>query len=160
MFIPPPCQLCDPIEVGSHTPGGNASLPFVGGAGFSRFRCIERMVAVRRQQRGGIIRRFRWLRADGCPLPARCDSPSGHDPCSRAWNLCLSLFVEPTIGVGHRLMGVVLALLSFEIDLGIVVAAFRWILILLVLGAKALHRGPGFDQSTVNRKVLFGQQAE
>ncbi len=70
----------------------------------------------------------------------------------------LALFVEPAVGVGSRLMRVIFALLPFEIDLGIATTAFWRPLIVLVFGAKALHRGPSFDQSAIDREMFFGQQ--
>jgi hypothetical protein len=48
-------------------------------------------------------------------------------------------------------MGVVLALLVVEVRAAIIVAA-------AVLGTKALLGSPGFDQRSIHRKMLVGQQ--
>ena len=61
------------------------------------------------------------------------------------------LAVQPTVGVGCARMCVVLTLLSMEVGPAIVITT-------AVLGTKTLLRGPGFDQRSVDRKMLVRQQ--
>src|ERR1700746_2266482 len=61
-----------------------------------------------------------------------------------------SLAIKPTLRIGLARMGVVGALLPLKVRAASLIAT--------VLGAKALLRGPCFDQGSVHRKVLVRQQ--
>src|SRR5215212_8042327 len=68
-----------------------------------------------------------------------------------------SLAVEPGLGVGRALVGLIRALLALEVDLEIAPATRgRIIGIPLSLGSEALHRGPRLDESTIDAEVFAG----
>lgn len=69
----------------------------------------------------------------------------------------LPLAVELGIGIGDGSMGFVSKLLSLEVHRLVSAATTgrRW----PILGFEALDGGPGFDEGTVNGKVLAGQKA-
>lgn len=71
--------------------------------------------------------------------------------------LALAFAQQPAVRIGGGLMGLVLALLAFEVHFGIA-AAGRW-RILVILGAKAFHRCPGFNQGAVHGEVFLRQQS-
>src|SRR3954464_15059125 len=69
-----------------------------------------------------------------------------------------SLAVEPGLGVGRALVGLIRALLALEVDLEIAPATRgRIIGIPLSLGSEALHRGPRLDESTIDAEVFARQ---
>lgn len=63
---------------------------------------------------------------------------------------CAAFAIESCISIGLRLMGVVAALLAFE------VAPIAVGLVVIVTAHKALMAGPGLDQRTVDAEVLAG----
>src|SRR5215213_9925180 len=71
-----------------------------------------------------------------------------------------SLAVEPGLGVGRALVGLIRALLALEVDLEIAPATRgRIIGIPLSLGSEALHRGPRLDESTIDAEVFARQES-
>ena len=69
----------------------------------------------------------------------------------------LGLLEQARLRIGGRGMGVVLAFSPFEIHRRVTTAAFRR-LARTVLGDKALHRGPGFNQRAIDREVIGRDQ--
>src|SRR6476659_4199854 len=72
--------------------------------------------------------------------------------------LAFALAVEPGIGIGGRSMAIVRALLAMEVRFGIAPAALCRRLARAVLRLDTLHRGPGFDQRTIDREVIARQK--
>ena len=68
----------------------------------------------------------------------------------------LALANELGLRIGGGFVGVIASLLAFEIAPAIAVAGTARVLSLRLLLLEALQRGPGLDQSRVNRKVLIG----
>src|SRR6478736_4363149 len=73
-------------------------------------------------------------------------------------SLAFALTVEPGIGIGGRSMAIVRALLAMEVRFGIAPAALCRRLARAVLRLDTLHRGPGFDQRTIDREVIARQK--
>ena len=71
--------------------------------------------------------------------------------------ITLGLLVDPAVWIRRRGMGLVGAFLPSEVDIRITATAFRRV-IGSILRSEALHRGPGFDQGSVHRKVVVRDQ--
>ena len=69
-----------------------------------------------------------------------------------------ALLEEPRLIIGRRSVRLIAALLPFEVHRRILAATFGR-LARTILGHKALHRGPGFNQRPVDRKMFMRGQS-
>jgi len=80
--------------------------------------------------------------------------------------VALGFFVQARIGIGAAGVGVVAALLAFEVDFGVAPRGRGWVVVLVavvdlvvaVFALEALVRSPSLDQGAVDAEMLVAGQ--